>query len=168
VTNCDEVELFLNGVSLGRHPVSHDVYASDWKVPYAPGVLSAVAYQSGKKEASQELRTAGAAANLRITPLPSPIASDVSLYDISVVDAAGQAVTDAVPPVTVRVEGSARLIGLDTGDLGYGGSFKTSTRDAYLGRMLATVERTAHQGTLRIVATTPGLPEASLSPKQPQ
>ena len=48
------------------------------------------------------------------------------------------------------------------------GSFKTSTRDAYLGRMLATVERTAHQGTLRIVATTPGLPEASLSPKQPQ
>jgi beta-galactosidase len=62
----------------------------------------------------------------------------------------------------VRVEGAARLIGLDTGDLGYGGSFKTSTRDAYLGRFLATVERTARPGTLRIVATTPGLPDASL------
>jgi hypothetical protein len=43
VTNCEEVELFLNGASLGRHPVSHDVYASDWTVPFAPGVLSAVA-----------------------------------------------------------------------------------------------------------------------------
>jgi len=163
VTNCDEVELFLNGVSLGRHPVSHDVYASDWTVPFAPGVLSAVAYVAGQKAASQELRTAGAPANLRITPLPSPIASNISLYDISVVDAAGRAVTDAVPPVTVRVEGAARLIGLDTGDLGYGGSFKTSTRDAYLGRVLATVESTAQQGTLRIAATTPGLPDAAFA-----
>jgi hypothetical protein len=165
VTNCDTVELFLNGVSLGRHPVSHDVYASDWTVPYAPGVLSAVAYRAGQKAAAQELRTAGAPASLRITPLASPIAGEVSLYDISVVDSAGETVTDAVPPITVQVEGAARLIGLDTGDLGYGGSFKTSTRAAYLGRILATVERTAQPGTVRIVATTPGLPDAAFVPE---
>jgi beta-galactosidase len=161
VTNCDEVELFLNGVSLGRHPVSHNVYASDWAVPYAPGVLSAVAYLAGNRAAAVELRTAGAAASLRIVPLPSPIAGEVSLYEITVVDAAGQTVTDAVAPVTVRVEGAAHLIGLDTGDLGFGGSFKTASRDAYLGRLLATVESTAPAGAFRIVATTQGLPDAA-------
>jgi len=163
VTNCDEVELFLNGVSQGRHPVSHNVYASDWKVPYAPGVLSAVAYRAGQKAAAQELRTAGAPAGLRIVPLALPIASAVSLYDITVVDAAGQTVTDAVPPITVRVDGAARLIGLDTGDLSYGGSFKSQTRDAYLGTVLATAERTAGTGTFRVVASTPGLPDATCS-----
>ena len=53
VANCDEVELFLNGRSLGRHEVSHDVYASDWIVSYAPGVLSAVGFRAGQKVATQ-------------------------------------------------------------------------------------------------------------------
>jgi beta-galactosidase len=160
VTNCDEAELFLNGASLGRHSVSHDVYATDWTVPYFPGSISAVAYRAGHKVASQEIRTVGTAAKLRIVPLRSPIVSDVSLYEITIVDAEGQTVTDAVSPVTVRVEGDARLIGLDTGDLGYGGPFKISSRDAYVGRILATVERKAGAG-FRIVATAPGLPDAS-------
>ncbi len=161
VTNCDEVELFLNGASLGRHPVSHDVYATEWTVPYAPGAISAVAFRAGQKVATQEIRTAGAAAQLKIAPLHSPIASDVSLYEITVVDAEGQTVTDAVAPVTVRVEGDARLIGLDTGDLGYGGSFKNACRDAYLGRVLATVERKPDGGAFRVVATAPSLSDTS-------
>jgi hypothetical protein len=53
VANCDEVELFLNDRSLGRHAVSHDVYASDWTVPYAPGVLSAVGYRAGQQVATE-------------------------------------------------------------------------------------------------------------------
>jgi beta-galactosidase len=161
VTNGDEVELFLNGASLGRHPVSHDLYATEWTVPYSPGTLSAVAYRGGQKVASQELRTAGAAAQLKISPLSSPISSKVSLYEILVVDSTGQTVTDAAPSVTVQVQGGGRLIGLDTGDLGFGGVFKTSTRDAYLGRLLATVERTEGAVPLRITATTAGLPSSA-------
>jgi beta-galactosidase len=162
VTNCDEVELFLNGASLGRHTVSHDVYASEWSVAYAPGSLSAVAYRSGHKVANQELRTAGSAAAIKIAPLSSPIAGTVSLYEISIVDSSGQTVTDAVSPVTVRVEEGGRLIGLDTGDLSYGGSFKTSTRNAYLGRLLATMDNAGSSKPLHIYATAPGLPEASI------
>ncbi|HEY4988322.1 MAG TPA: glycoside hydrolase family 2 TIM barrel-domain containing protein [Opitutaceae bacterium] len=166
VTNCDEVELFLNGASLGRHTVSPNVYASDWSVPYAPGTLSAVAYRAGQKVASQELRTAGASAQVRISPLSSPIASGVSLYEILVVDSTGQTVTDAALLVTVRVGGAGRLIGLDTGDLGYVGLFKTPTRDAYLGRLLATVERTEGTGPLQITATTPGLPPSTFAAEE--
>ena len=104
-----------------------------------------------------ELRTAGAPARLQITPLPSPIASDLAFYEITVVDEAGLTVPDATPAVTVRVEGAGRLIGLDTGDLNYGGLFKTDTRNAYQGRLLATVQRTAPAGEIRVTAFSPEL-----------
>ena len=158
VTNCDEVELFVNDRSLGRHPVSHDVYASEWAVPYAPGVLSAVAYRAGQKVAAQELRTAGAAARLQLTPVTIPIAGDLAVYEITIVDAAGLTVPDARTAVTVRVEGAGRLVGLDTGDLDYGGLFKVDNRVAYQGRLLATVQRTEGAGEVRITVTAPGLP----------
>jgi beta-galactosidase len=158
VTNCDEVELFVNDRSLGRHPVSHDVYASEWTVPYAPGVLSAVAYRAGQKVAAQELRTAGAAARLQLTPVTIPIAGDLAVYEITIVDAAGLTVPDARTDVTVRVEGAGRLVGLDTGDLDYGGLFKVDNRVAYQGRLLATVQRTEGAGEVRITVTAPGLP----------
>ena len=163
VTNGDEVELFLNERSLGRHAVSRQEYFSEWTVPYAPGVLSAVAYRAGTKVATNELRTAGPAARLRITPVPMPIASDLSAYEITIVDAAGLIVPDAANAVAVRVEGAGLLLGLDTGDLTYGGLFKVATRAAYQGRLLATVQRAAPGGEVRLVAETAGLPAASVA-----
>ncbi len=163
VTNGDEVELFLNHNSLGRHPVSHDSYASEWTVPYTPGVLSAVAYRAGKKVATNELRTAGAAARLVITPLAVPVTSDLTLYEITIVDATGLTVPEAKSTVTVQVEGSGRLIGLDTGNLDHGGLFKVAARDAYQGRLLATVQRTAATGEIRLTLSAPGLPPVSLT-----
>ena len=149
--------MFLNNRSLGRHKVSQDVYASDWNVPYAPGVLSAVGYRAGRQVATNELRTTGVPARIQVTPLALPIASDLALYAIAVVDDAGLVVSDATPAVTVKVEGPGRLVGLDTGDLAYGGLFKTDTRNAYQGRLLATVQRTAPTGEIHLVATAPGL-----------
>jgi beta-galactosidase len=162
--NCDEVELFLNDHSLGRHEVSRNLYYSDWSVPYAPGVLSAVGYRAGLQVATNELRTAGAAARLQITPLPSPVSSDLALYEINIVGENGLTVTDATPAVTVRIEGAGRLIGLDTGELSYAGLFKTNTRNAYQGRLLVTMQRTAPTGEVRLTATAPGLPNATFVP----
>jgi beta-galactosidase len=164
-TNCDEVELFLNDQSLGRHTVSHDLYSSEWTVPYAPGKLLAVGYRAGQKVATSELRTHGAAARLQITPLALPISGDLALYEITVVDEAGLFVPEATPPVTVHVEGSGRLIGLDTGDLSYSGLFKTDTRSAYQGRLLATVQRTFPAGEIRVIASAPGLSTAAAPAK---
>jgi beta-galactosidase len=149
VANCEEVELFLNDRSLGRHAISRDVYASDWSVAYAPGVLSAVGYHTGRQVAAQKLVTTGTPVRLQVTQVLSPISSDIAFYEITVVDEAGLTVQDATPAVTVRVEGAGRLIGLDTGDLGYDGLFKTDTRKAYQGRLLATVQRTTRTGQVR-------------------
>ena len=160
VANCDEVELFLNDRSLGRHAVSHDIYASDWSVPYAPGALSAIGYRAGQQVAAQKLPTTGAPARLQITPVQLPISGDMAFYEITVVDEAGLLVPEATSAVTVRVQGAARLVGLDTGDLGYGGLFKTDTRNAYQGRLLTTVQRTTPTGEFRVVAAAPGLSAA--------
>ncbi len=159
-TNADEVELFLNDRSLGRHAISPDVCTSEWTVPFAPGVLAAVGYRGGRKVAASELRTAGAPARLQLTPQAAPLAGDLALYEITVVDADGVAVVDATPPVTVQVAGAGRLIGLDTGDLDYGGLFKVATRAAWQGRLLATVQRTGPAGEFRITASAPGLAPA--------
>src|SRR5207248_10181525 len=93
-TNADEVELFLNGKSLGRKKrfsdpvdipvgpnVSHDKnfytkYRLLWQVPYQPGTLKAVAYSEGKEVASQEVRTAGAPAKIVLTPDRNAIHGD--------------------------------------------------------------------------------------------
>jgi len=157
VANCDEVELFLNQRSLGRQGVPRDVYACEWTVAYEPGVLSAVGYRASRQVAVQELRTTGEPVRVQVTPLTAPAGSDITLYDITVVDAAGLTVLDATAAVTVRVEGAGRLIGLDTGDLSYAGCFKTATRNAYQGRLLATVQRTAPEGAMRVRATAVGL-----------
>jgi hypothetical protein len=158
--NCDEVELFLNDRSLGRHAISRDVYASDWSVAYAPGVLSAIGYRAGQQVAARKLATTGAAARLQITPISLPLSTDIACYEITVVDDAGLTVQDATPAVTVRVEGAGRLIGLDTADLSYDGLFKTDTRKAYQGRLLATVQRTTPTGQVRLSAAAPGMPTA--------
>jgi hypothetical protein len=80
--NCDEVELFLNDRSLGRHVISRDVYASDWSVACAPGVLSAIGYRAGQQVAARTLATTGAAARLAIA-----IHTDAPLgYSITVDD----------------------------------------------------------------------------------
>ena len=120
-------------------------------------MISAVGYRAGRQVATNELRTTGAPARIQVTPLALPIASDLALYAITVVDEAGLLISDATPAVTVKVEGPGRLIGLDTGDLAYGGLFKTDTRNAYQGRLLATVQRTAPTGEIHLVATAPGL-----------
>ena len=157
VANCDEVELFLNRRSLGRHAVSHNVYSSDWNVPFAPGVLAAVGYRAGKQVATNQLLTTGEPVRLKVTPLASPIPGDIAFYEITVVDEAGLLVPDATPAVTVKVEGAGRLIGLDTGDLNDGGLFKTDTRNAYQGRLLVTVQRTTPTGDIRVTAVSPDL-----------
>src|SRR5262249_25889887 len=93
-TNADEVELFVNGKSLGRkkrlsEPVeipvgqnaSRDLkfsskYRLEWQVPYAKGSLKAVAYQSGKQVAEDAVKTAGAPARVRLIPDRSTIQAD--------------------------------------------------------------------------------------------
>ncbi|MGC1392005.1 MAG: glycoside hydrolase family 2 TIM barrel-domain containing protein [Bacteroidales bacterium] len=163
--NCDEVELFLNNHSLGRKVVSHNIYSADWSMEFKPGELKAIGFTKGLPVAESKLVTTGAEAKLQITPINLPVASDLVLFEVEVTDKTGLNVTDATDAVTVNVESSGRLIGLDTGELVYDGLFKTNVRNAYQGRLLVTVQRTEPTGEIRLTATASGLSMATITTK---
>ena len=73
-TNCDEAELFLNGVSLGRKKVEKYLHA-EWQVPYTPGKLEAVGYLDGRRAAGDVRETAGPGVALALKLENGPVAA---------------------------------------------------------------------------------------------
>ena len=118
LSNCDEVELFLNGRSLGRKPLAP--YAQlKWSVPYAPGTLSAQGYKAGRLVAETKVETTGAPAAVKLTPDRATIAADsedASIVAVSIVDAQGRVVPVADNHVTFELDGPGRIIGVGNGD----------------------------------------------------
>jgi beta-galactosidase len=119
-TNCDEAELFLNGVSLGirKHDENNDMHL-EWLVPYEPGELKVVARKDGKAVATMSHRTAGAAAKISISADQTtldPAKRDLSYITIRVEDAHGNFAPKAANWVSIQIDGPGRLIGSGGGD----------------------------------------------------
>ncbi len=160
-SNCEKVELFLNGRSLGEKSVSDapDRVLS-WEVPYSAGTLKAVGRNGSATVASWELKTAGKAARVRLNADALSIAADgrdLSHVEASVVDAGGTVVSQAEVAISFEIAGKGRIIGLDSGDIRSHESFQSATRRAYQGRCLAIVQAGTEPGLIRLKATTPGL-----------
>ena len=88
-SNCKEVELFLNGKSLGKQTMQPNWFL-DWNVKYEPGVLSAKGYDDGRLVAETRAETTGAPAAIQLSPDRSTVnadGEDVSVVNVSVVDA---------------------------------------------------------------------------------
>jgi beta-galactosidase len=117
-SNADEVELFLNGGSLGRKPVPRLSHAR-WDVPYVPGVLRAKAYQGGREYAVAAVETAGQPARLGLSGDRAVIRGDgrdVGVITVRVEDNKGRVVPLAENDITFRLEGGGRIIGVGNGD----------------------------------------------------
>jgi beta-galactosidase len=118
LSNCEEVELFLNGRSLGRQTMKKNS-GLKWMVKYAPGVLSAKGYHGGKVIAETRVETTGAPAAVRLAPDRSTInadGEDVSVFTVSVTDAQGRIVPVATNLVHFELSGPGRIIGVGNGD----------------------------------------------------
>ncbi|HEV2834945.1 MAG TPA: glycoside hydrolase family 2 TIM barrel-domain containing protein, partial [Pyrinomonadaceae bacterium] len=116
-TNLPRVELFLNGKSLGVKKVEENSHL-EWKVPYAPGVIEAVA-TGGSKELKSARETTGAPAKLTLRADRQKIAAngeDVSVVTVEVLDDKGRTVPTANNLVSFKLDGPARLIGVGNGD----------------------------------------------------
>jgi beta-galactosidase len=116
-SNADNVELFLNGRSLGKKDMPRDRHLN-WTVPYAAGKLEAIGYRNGKK-LTAKVETTGPAREIVVTPYKTTILADgrdVSVINISVVDSAGREVPDAQQLIRFAVRGDARIIGVGNGD----------------------------------------------------
>ena len=118
LSNCDEVELFLNGRSLGRQSMKRDSELK-WKVAYAPGTLSARGYRDGKLAAEAKVETTGAPASVQLKPDHSEVAADgesVAVFTVSVADADGRIVPTAGNMVSFELNGPGRIRGVGNGD----------------------------------------------------
>ena len=170
-SNCEEVELFLNGKSLGsKKPRDFKNRTATWEVAYAPGKLKAVGKNKGKPAAEWELQTAGPPAKIALSADKAVLASDgedVAHVEVRIEDARGVTVPDAALPLAFSVEGSAKLIGLDNGDLWNHESYKGSQMTSRWGRCLAIVQAGEAPGPTTVRVSTPGLPEAALVLKNP-
>jgi beta-galactosidase len=158
-TNCDEVELFLNGQSQGRQQRHADASPLEWQVPYAPGSIKAVAYQKSKPVAEDELRTAGKVARIVLRPERAALAGreDVVAVDAIAVDAAGVQVPDAAEEVDFTVTGPGRILATDNGNVTSHESFLLPRRQLYGGRAVVWVQATALSGGVGIYAGSPGI-----------
>jgi beta-galactosidase len=118
LSNCDEVELFLNGRSLGRQAMNRNSEIK-WKVAYAPGTLSATGYKGGKVVAEAKVETTGGPAAVELSPYASAIDADgeaVAVFKVSVADSQGRIVPNAASSVSFDLEGPGRIIGVGNGD----------------------------------------------------
>jgi beta-galactosidase len=164
-TNHEQVELLLNGRSLGRREVPRNSHAA-WTVRYAPGTLEARGYRGGREVATTRIETAGAPSRLLLTPGRGTVdadGEDVTLVAVSVLDAAGRAVPLADNLVHFEVAGPARLLGVGNGDPSSHESDKTPFRRLFNGLALAVVQAGREPGTIELTARADGVAEARCS-----
>ena len=117
-SNCDEVELFVNGHSLGRKKMPLNGHL-EWTAVYQPGKIMAVGYRNGKKVKREVVETTGAAFAIDLSADRSEIAadgSDVSVVTVAVRDKKGRVVPDACNEITIEVAGDIRILGTGNGD----------------------------------------------------
>jgi beta-galactosidase len=162
--NTEEVELFLNGKSLGTKRKAGDDLHVMWRVPFEPGTLRAVARAGGKTVLTEEVRTAGRPAKIVLTPDRGRIkadGSDLSFVTVRVVDESGSLVPFADNLIRFQVGGEGTIAGVDNGSQTSHEPFKADYRKAFHGMCLAVVRSKARAGRITLRATSDGLQSAS-------
>lgn len=161
-TSGDEAELFLNGKSLGRKKKSAYEYRLRWDdVVYQPGTLKVVAYKNGKKWATDEVQTAGAAAKLKLEPDRSEIRADgkdLSFVTLTVTDKHGLMAPRADNQVHFDVEGPGEIVATDNGDPTSFEPFPSHDRKAFNGLCVVIVRgKQGSGGKIKLTAKAEGL-----------
>lgn len=158
----DEVELFLNGKSLGKKFKQPYEYRFRWdSVRYESGELKAIAYKDGKKWAEKHVQTTGKSVKLKLIPDKTVLKSDgedLIFVRVSVLDAEGNEVPTAEPLITSSVSGPGIIAATDNGDPTCLIPFHEPKRPAFNGLYLAIVKaRKGSKGKLRLRVEADGL-----------
>ena len=163
--NADEVELYLNGKSVGIRKKNGDDLHVMWRLKFEPGTLKAVSRKDGKVVLTQEIHTAGKPAKIELSADRSIInadGKDLSFITVKVLDKDGNVVPDADNLVNFKLNGNAFIASVDNGDPVSHDSFKVPYRKAFHGLALAIVQSKDKPGDINFTATSAGLQSASL------
>ncbi|KAL3470380.1 glycoside hydrolase superfamily [Aspergillus californicus] len=166
-TNCDEVEIEVNGAIVGRWPVVNHKAERPEGLVYQAGRISVRGFREGVAVADHTQETAGAAAALKLLPdrsLLNSSGTDVAIVRISAVDENGHFVPDATHAVRIFVTGSGRVNGLCNGDTALSEYIRAVDEiSLFHGQAVAFVEAGPDEGEIEIVAISPGIAEARVT-----
>ena len=164
-SNCDEVELLLNGKSLGSQkmkPLSH----LEWKVPYEPGTIEARGKKNGGVILTEKRETTGKPASLKLTPDRESInadGEDLAILRVEALDGQGRTVPTASDLLTFKVSGAGTFLGVGNGDPNCQESDVQPKRSLFNGLAQLIVQATKAPGTITVEATSRGLTPATLT-----
>jgi beta-galactosidase len=116
-SNAQTVELFLNGKSYGKKEMPRNGHLN-WKIPYKPGKLKAVAHKNGRTF-EKTIETTGEAYQIVLTPSKTTIAADgkdAVVVNVSVTDKKGREVPDTNRLIRFSLSGNAKIIGVGNGN----------------------------------------------------
>ena len=170
-SNCDEVELTVNGKKLGRQAMPKNGHLK-WKAVYKPGKVVATGYKNGKKIMTQTIETTKPASKIVLKAdrrMLTADGRDVAVVTVEVQDAKGRVVPDACPALTFRLEGEGRILGVGNGDPSYPGEdhpkmqdCKTFSIPAFNGLAQVLVQSGRASSTLSLTATSDQLKAGNL------
>lgn len=158
--NADEVELFLNGLSLGKKAKEKDVYHVFWRVPFQKGTLKAVSYKDGKEVLTREIKTTGDPVSIRLTADRQTIKAngkDLSFITVEALDAEGNPIPVADNLINFTIEGDGFIAGTDNGDPTDPNSLKKPSRKLFSGKALVVVQSHKKAGRITLKAISPNL-----------
>ncbi|WP_406437672.1 DUF4982 domain-containing protein [Streptomyces sp. NBC_01613] len=157
-SDTEEVELLLNGRSLGRRPVGEDHrFRTEFETTYAPGELLAIAYRDGSETGRTALRSATGPVGLRAEadrPVITTNGGDLAFVTLTLTDPHGTLHTAADRPVRLEVSGVGVLLGFGSADPSTEERFDATERRTYEGRALAVLRPTG-PGKIHLIATAP-------------
>jgi len=163
--NADEVELFLNGKSLGKQTKQGDELHVKWRVPFAAGTLKAVSTKNGKVVLKTETKTASDPYRLIIKADRSSInadGKDLSFIEVNIVDKNGVPVPYAKNLVKFSVIGQGFIAGVDSGDPVSMESFKSNQHTALNGKVLCVIQSNGKKGSISLTASADGLQSTTI------
>jgi beta-galactosidase len=158
-SNCESIELFLNGKSLGEKEMG-DKMDLVWLVAYEPGILLARGKREGKVVCEMEVLTAGPPEYIRLLADRKFITADrqeVVHVEVDIVDEDHNFVPDASNRLHFKVEGEAEIYAVDNGDPMNEENFGSSTRRAFNGKCLVILKSTGRTGEITLFAESEGL-----------
>ena len=158
--NADEVELFLNGKSLGLRKKGVDELHVMWRVPFEAGTLKAVSRKNNKTVLVKEIKTAGPAAKIELIADRKNIHAnnkDLSFITVRITDKDGNVIPDADNAIKFSVSGAAEIAATDNGYQADTSSFVSTARKAWKGLALVIVKSTTKKGNSTLRAESQGL-----------
>ena len=156
-TNCDELELFLNGKSFGKKAIEKYGHG-EWNVPYEKGELLVCGYRDGKVVSEDKRVTTGNAVALKLSRDNDflPNGRDIALFTCECVDKDGNVVPDAAPFVKFSVSVPARIVGTGSDNCDHT-KVTLAERQMYMGKIRIAVLPQKDQKEISLTALSDGL-----------